>query len=129
VRANYHRPKSPIVFSICGMGVLFLYLSLETNALLQTYLPGLRTGGLSILWSVFALAWLLRGIWKNVKALRYAGLILFAIVIWKVFFRDLAELDQFFRIIAFIVLGVLVLAGSFVYLKYRETFAVDDDSK
>ena len=27
-------------------------------------------------------------------------------------------------IIAFIVLGVLVLAGSFVYLKYRETFAI-----
>jgi uncharacterized membrane protein len=68
----------------------------------------------------------MRGIWKNVKPLRYAGLILFAVVIWKVFFRDLAELDQFFRIIAFIVLGVLVLAGSFVYLKYRETFAVND---
>ena len=40
----------------------------------------------------------------------------------KVFFVDLASLDQFYRIIAFILLGVLVLCGAFLYLKYRQTF-------
>jgi uncharacterized membrane protein len=111
-------------FAIAGMGVLFLYLTLELNTLLFTYLPGLRAGGISILWAVFAFCWLLRGIWRNEKPLRYAGLALFAIVIGKVFFNDLATLDQFYRIVAFIILGVVVLAGSFIYLKYRETFAV-----
>ena len=86
--------------------------------------PRHATGGVSILWSIFAFTWLLRGIWRNNKPLRYAGLTLFTIVVIKVFFRDLAELDQFYRIIAFIVLGIVVLAGSFVYLKYRETFTL-----
>ena len=49
---------------------------------------------------------------------------MFAIVAWKVFFVDLERLDQLYRIVAFILLGILVLCGSFVYLKYRETFAL-----
>ncbi len=51
-----------------------------------------------------------------------SGLALFAIVAWKVFFVDLAQLDQFYRIVAFIVLGILTLVGSFAYLKYRDNF-------
>lgn len=114
-----------VLFAVCAMGVLFVFLTLETNTLLNAFLPEMRPGGVSILWSLFAFTWLLRGIWRNEKAMRYAGLTMFAIVIGKVFFRDLAELDQFYRIIAFIVLGIVVLAGSFLYLKYRETFAVE----
>lgn len=117
-------PEASTVFAVCGMGTLFVFLTLELNTFLHAFLDGMRPGGVSILWSVFAFSWLLRGIWRNERPLRYAGLVLFAIVIGKVFFRDLAELDQFFRIIAFIVLGVVVLAGSFVYLKYRETFTL-----
>jgi uncharacterized membrane protein len=116
--------QAAVTFAVCSMAVLLAFLTLELNTFLFAFLPGLRPGGVSILWSIFAFAWLLRGIWKNVRPLRYAGLTLFAIVIGKVFFRDLAELDQFYRIIAFIVLGVVVLAGSFVYLKYRETFTL-----
>ena len=116
------------LMSITAMGLLFIYTSLELNSLLHTYVPGLRAGGISILWSMFAFAWLLRGIWRNQRGLRYAGLLLFGITIFKVFFNDLAELDQFYRIVAFIVLGGVVLAGSFIYLKYRETFAVDEES-
>lgn len=111
------------IFATGALGVLFVFLTLELNTFLHIYLDGMRAGGISILWAAFALSLLLSGIWRNHRPLRYVGLALFTVVIGKVFFRDLAELDQFFRIIAFIVLGVLVLAGSFVYLKYRETFA------
>ncbi len=58
------------------------------------------------------------------RALRLVGLGLFAVVAFKVFLIDLARLDPFYRIIAFILLGVLVLSGSFVYIKYRQTFAI-----
>jgi uncharacterized membrane protein len=111
------------LFTIGWISVLFVYLTLEVGTLLHAYRPGLSGGGVSILWSVFAFCLLLRGIWRNQRLLRYVGLALFAVVIWKLFFRDLAQLDQFYRIIAFIILGGVVLAGSFVYLKYRETFA------
>lgn len=119
-----HAKDAVAFFGFASLAMLFLYLTLEVKSFLNTHLVGMREGGVSILWSLFAIGLILRGIAKNVKALRYLGLALFAIVAWKVFFVDLKALDQFYRIIAFIVLGILVLCGSFIYLKYREDFAV-----
>ena len=101
------------------------------NTLLDYFLPahleGLRAGGVSILWSLFALGLIISGIRKDVRGMRYVGLALFAIVVAKVFFKDLAQLEPLSRIIAFMGLGVLVLCGSFVYLKYRQVFAIEAD--
>jgi uncharacterized membrane protein len=119
-----HARSAGVFLGFSGLVLLFIYLTLEVNSFLHTYVEGLRPGGISILWSLFALGLILRGIGKDVRTLRYLGLALFAIVAWKVFFVDLSRLDQFYRIIAFILLGILVLSGSFIYLKYRETFAL-----
>jgi uncharacterized membrane protein len=100
----------------------FLFLTLELNTFLFQFVPALRAGGVSILWSLFALGLILAGIRHRQGALRYVGLGLFTVVGFKVFLTDLASLDQFYRIIAFILLGVLVLCGAFLYLKYRQTF-------
>jgi uncharacterized membrane protein len=116
--------KASVSFGILALVLLFVYTTLELNSFLHYYLPGLQAGGISILWSMFALGLITSGIWQNVRALRLAGLGLFAVVAGKVFFLDLERLDPFYRIIAFILLGVLVLSGSFVYLKYRQTFAI-----
>jgi len=102
---------------------LFVFSTLEVNSFLYRFVPDLRAGGVSILWSVFALALIIAGMWKDVRAIRYIGLALFAVVAWKVLFFDLGRLDQFYRIIAFIILGVVVLSGSFVYLKCRPMLA------
>lgn len=117
------------VFSFAALAMLFVYLTLEVNSFLYVYVDGLRAGGISILWSLFALGMIMRGIAKNIRSLRYLGLGLFAVVTWKVFFVDLSQLEQVYRIVAFIVLGILVLCGSFVYLKYRETFAIEKSSE
>ncbi|MCY2992638.1 MAG: DUF2339 domain-containing protein [Planctomycetota bacterium] len=103
--------------------LLFLFLSLEVNTFLGCYVSGLRAGGVSILWSLFAIGCLLAGIWQDLRALRFVALGLFAVVGGKVFFSDLARLDPLYKIIAFAILGMLVLSGSFIYLKYRSTFA------
>ncbi|MFM8934073.1 MAG: DUF2339 domain-containing protein, partial [Gemmataceae bacterium] len=108
--------------------LLFIFLTLEVNTFLSHFLQGSQAGGVSILWSLFALGCLLGGLWRNQKDLRYLALTLFAVVGGKVFFSDLAQLDPIYRIIAFMILGVLVLCGSFIYLKYRPTFA-DHGSK
>jgi uncharacterized membrane protein len=113
------------VLGAAGLGMLFIYLTLEVNSYLHAFHPGLQAGGVSIVWAAFALGLILRGIAKNVPGVRYFGLALFAIVSGKVFFHDLASLDAFWRIIAFVLLGVLLLAGSFVYLRYREKFETE----
>lgn len=112
---------------MAGIGMLFLYSTLELNSFLKHYVENLRSGGISILWTLFALAFLVRGISRDIKPMRYAGLALFVIVTWKVFFVDLSRLDQLYRIVAFIILGVLVLCGSFLYLRSRKTFETKAD--
>jgi uncharacterized membrane protein len=110
------------LFGGAAIVLLFIFLSLELNSLLRQYVPGLRSGGVSILWSLFGLCLVFGGIKKQVRALRLAGLALFAVVAWKVFFVDLARLEQIYRIVAFIVLGLLALGGSFAYMKYQQAF-------
>ncbi|MBS0204149.1 MAG: DUF2339 domain-containing protein [Planctomycetes bacterium] len=112
-----------VFLGFTSLSLLFIYLTLEVNSFLYHNVPGSQSGGVSILWSVFALSLILRGIWRNLRVLRYIGLTLFLVVAGKVFFNDLARLDQLYRIIALLVLGILLLAGSFIYLKYRESFA------
>jgi uncharacterized membrane protein len=114
------------IAELCGwlaLSLTFVFLTLELNTFLSHYVPPLRAGGISILWSLFALGLIVGGILKKVGALRFTGLGLFTVVGFKVFFWDLASLDQFYRIVAFILLGVLILCGAFLYLKYRQTFA------
>ena len=121
-----HAKQAGIFLGFCSLGLLFIYLSLEVNSFLHFYLDGLRPGGISILWSLFSLGLILRGISKNMRELRYLGLALFAIVACKVFFIDLAQLEQIYRIVAFILLGILLLIGSFIYLKHRESFTFEE---
>jgi uncharacterized membrane protein len=101
----------------------FFCLTLELNTFLFHFVPALRAGGISILWSMFALGLIVAGIHREKSELRYVGLGLFTVVGFKVFFSDLATLGPLYRIIAFILLGVLALSGAFLYLKYRQTFA------
>lgn len=112
--------------ALTALGTLFIYSTLEVNTVLYQYVPGLRAGGISILWSVFALSLLLRGIQTDRKPLRYLGLGLFATVAFKVFFSDLAHLDALYRIVAFLILGMLVICGSFLYLRARRTFSTEE---
>jgi uncharacterized membrane protein len=119
-------PGLPHVDKLAGwlvLGLAFVFLSLELNTFLAQFVPALRPGGISILWSVFALGLIMGGIHKNAGALRFVGLGLITLVVFKVFLSDLASLDQFYRIIAFILLGILILSGAYLYLRHRQTFA------
>ncbi len=127
LRGDMSAQKISGILGATALVSLFLFLTLELNTCLHRYVPGLRAGGISVLWSLFALSLVLAGIRKQISSLRWIGLALFAIVTWKVFFVDLNQLNQIYRIIAFIVLGMLILSGSFVYLKYRESFTIDSD--
>lgn len=111
--------------AVVAVAMLLVWSTLEVNSFLTSFAPGLRAGGVSITWALFALAFLVVGIRYRLSALRYCGLFLFATVAVKVFTSDLDSLDPFYRIVAFLILGVLLLLGSFLYLRFRETFSVE----
>lgn len=124
--AGHSRAGLAKTFGYLSLAAVFVYASLEIWTGLTQFVPGFRMGGLSIFWALFALALLLTGISKSRAAMRGLGLVLMVLVILKVFFIDLAGLDQLYRIVAFIGLGIVVLLGSFLYLKYRSRFLMED---
>ena len=72
----------------------------------------------SIAWAVFALVLLVIGIAKRARAPRYAGLGLLGVTILKLFFHDLARLDQLYRIGAFVAVAAIAMLASFAYQRF-----------
>ena len=117
--------NSKILAVSAGIGalvLLFIFLTFELNTALHRFLPGMRAGGLTLLWALYALGLLVAGLARGVRGLRYAGLALFAVVVGKVFFFDLDGLESLYRIIAFIVLGIVLFLAALLYLRARARF-------
>jgi len=69
----------------------------------------------SALWMAYGAALMIVGFWRRSSFVRWQALVLIAATIVKVFVYDVSQLDRGYRIVSFIVLGVLLLAISFVY--------------
>jgi uncharacterized membrane protein len=72
----------------------------------------------SIAWALFALGLLVGGIWKKIPAARYAAMALLCVTLVKLFFHDLAQLGQLYRIGAFVGVAVIAMLASFAYQKF-----------
>lgn len=75
--------------------------------------------GLPVLWGVLAFVLLLWGIKKQVKQLRIIALTLLGFTIVKLFVYDISNVSETGKIIAFILLGLLILIISFIYQKIK----------
>ena len=78
---------------------------------------------ISVIWTIYGGAMLTVGIARRSKMLRVLGLLLLGLTIFKVFLFDLSSLEKLYRIISFIVLGLILLAVSFLYQRYRQRVA------
>src|SRR6266436_4467120 len=72
----------------------------------------------SIAWALFALLMLIVGMRKQTAPVRYASLGLLGVTVLKLFFHDLSQLDQLYRIGAFIVVAVIAIFASFLYQRF-----------
>ena len=69
----------------------------------------------SALWMAYGAMLMTIGFWRASAFLRWQALVLIAFTIGKVFVYDISELDRIYRILSFIVLGILLLTISFAY--------------
>jgi uncharacterized membrane protein len=69
----------------------------------------------SALWMAYGAMLMIVGFLRRSAFVRWQALLLIAVTIVKVFVYDVSQLDKGYRIVSFIVLGVLLLAISFVY--------------
>lgn len=72
----------------------------------------------SIAWALFALALLLVGIFRNIRLVRIAAIVLLCVTLAKLFLHDLDELNQLYRIAAFLSVAVIAIAASFLYQRF-----------
>ncbi|NYH77550.1 putative membrane protein [Actinopolyspora biskrensis] len=116
-------PAAKTLWSLAG--VLVLYGTASTTmalvALFQQDRSGFLTGHvlITLSWVVVAITLLLRGI--RLAALRIAGMVLLPVALTKLFLFDLAALDGFARVVAFLCTGLVLLAAGVRYARLVST--------
>jgi uncharacterized membrane protein len=75
---------------------------------------------LTVAWGVEGVALLVAGFPLNDRVQRLCGMFLFAVCIAKLFGYDLRHLETLYRILSFIVLGLMLVGVSWIYTRFRE---------
>lgn len=84
--------------------------------------------GYPILWGLIAFVTLFIGMKKQAKILRILALLLLGITLVKLFTFDISNVSKAGKIIAFVILGVLLLIISFMYQKIKNLL-IDDKNE
>ncbi len=71
-------------------------------------------------WGAEGLVLLAVGFPLRDRTLRLSGLTLFMVCILKLFVYDLRNLETLYRILSFIVLGVILVGVSWAYTRFRD---------
>jgi len=120
--------NAPPLLNSCGAILAFVLLNIEIADYFTK--PGAyeltfqfsgnfaRDMSYSIAWALFALLLLIVGIRKPTRGARYAGLVLLCVVLLKLFFHDLSQLQQLYRIAALIVVAIIAIVASFLYQRF-----------
>ncbi|ATL75942.1 beta-carotene 15,15'-monooxygenase [Chryseobacterium piperi] len=74
---------------------------------------------LPIIWAVLASAFIYMGLKKDLNELSKIGFTLIAVMIVKLYAYDVWKMDNISRIIAFILLGVILLLSSFMFQRLK----------
>jgi uncharacterized membrane protein len=119
------------LFTWIASGSIVLFLSVEMYQVMfwTNYRNGLDwtewenlyyKAGLSMLWGLcsFGMMWL--GMKRGYRPIRIVSLTLFSITILKLFLIDIRNIPPGGKIIAFILLGILLLAVSFMYQRLKK---------
>jgi uncharacterized membrane protein len=83
-------------------------------------LSNLQQMSLSGVWLLYSGVLMGLGLWRKNREMRVAAIALFGFSILKIFIYDLSFLETLYRIFSFLALGLILLAVSYAYQKYRD---------
>jgi uncharacterized membrane protein len=110
---------APLLFILFGV-VLFIVLTAETASFFHDYLPQARFAAISVLWTLFSVTLMLLGFRRNTASLRKISFGLFLVTVLKVFLFDMANVSTPYRIISFIILGMVLVGTSYLYYRHKD---------
>ena len=107
------------LLTACGVALLFVCTSFEVArvAPMHTADRTAQAAAVSIWWALFAVTLLATGFWKKVAPMRYLGLGLLCVATAKGVIFDMADVAQLWRVVSYLVLGMLLLAVAVAYAK------------
>jgi hypothetical protein len=79
-----------------------------------------KRASLSVFWASYSIIMLVGGIFKKSALTRITAISFLGVVIFKVFLYDTAELNDFYRFVSYITLGIILLATGYLYNRYKE---------
>lgn len=118
-RAALHR-ESSILFGI-GTTLAVALFSVETVRFFHETVSDperarwLAQMGLTVVWSLSAGVVVAAGFWRKRRALRLAGLGLFAVTAAKLLLVDTAQVEGGYRVASFMILGIVMISASYLY--------------
>lgn len=75
---------------------------------------------LSVVWALYAVTLIATGIAFKSSPARLFSILLFGLVIFKVFLYDTASLNNLYRFVSFISLGLILLLTGYLYNRYKD---------
>ncbi len=107
---------------VCAAAVGFLFFTSEAALFGRTFLPSLKTGTVTVAWTLLAFVVMTLGIRCRVRAARLAALVLLAVSVVKLCAVDTAGLAMPARVAVFALVGILLMVGAFLYVHSKERF-------
>lgn len=122
-------PQSPraslAAFGLAVAGALFwLSTSLEVAraAMTLTVERSSQLAAVSIWWAVLAAVLIVAGFWRRLPLVRHLGLGLMGLASLKVVVYDLGDVPAMWRVISFLLLGLLMLGVAAIYARVMRTW-------
>jgi uncharacterized membrane protein len=91
----------------------------DLDSVIQRWMS-FRQMSLSVAWLIYSVVLMVLGIWKRNRGIRIISIVLFGFTILKIFIYDLSFLETLYRIFSFIGLGIILLAVSYLYQRYKD---------
>jgi len=96
-------------YSLLASGLLAVLLFYEVSGSMLT-----------VAWGIEGVGLLVAGFPLNDRVQRLSGMFLFLVCILKLFLYDLRHLETIYRILSFIVLGLMLVGVSWIYTRFRD---------
>ncbi|NCG13893.1 MAG: DUF2339 domain-containing protein [Planctomycetia bacterium] len=123
------RIKPYLFLGVTSFITIYLATTEEAYHWLEFVYPGMEDGGKTIVMILNAIGLLILGLKKQLSTLRIAGLLLIGISILKMYFFDLKSLENIYRVLSLVAIGLLLIVGSTLYLKAQSAMAVNQPPK
>ena len=107
-----------LMYALFGV-LAFVVLNVEVAAWFYDYALAARFAAISVLWAICAISLMILGFWFHLVVPRRCSLVLFAATLLKVFLWDMAKVSTPYRIVSFLVLGLMLIGASYLYHRYR----------